>query len=163
MLKRSISLVVITLFLVFYVAVNGAHALELDKETRTVPLNEKGETVTMSLEQVTLGKRQFNYACAQCHVGGGTRTNPNINLSSEALSRATPSRNNLEALVDYMHNPTTYDGFTSIAEVHPATSSSDVFPKMRNLTEEDLVAIAGFILVQPKVVGEQWAGGKANN
>ncbi len=163
MLKRSISLVVITLFLVFHVFAHGALALELNEETRTVPLNDKGETVVLSLKQMALGKRQFSYACAQCHVGGGTRTNPNINLSSESLARATPSRNNLEALVDYMHDPTTYDGFTSIAEVHPATRSSDVFPKMRNLTEDDLVAIAGFILVQPKVIAEQWAGGKANN
>ncbi|MGJ3247063.1 MAG: photosystem II cytochrome c-550 [Elainellaceae cyanobacterium] len=163
MLKRYISLILFTLVLAFQLFVDGAIALELNQETRTLPLNENGDPYVLSIEQVALGKRQFNYACAQCHVGGGTRTNPNIDLSSEALKGANPPRDNIESLVDYMKNPTTYDGFQSIAEVHPATSSSDVFPKMRNLTEEDLVAIAGFILLQPKVRSENWAGGKANN
>jgi photosystem II cytochrome c550 len=48
----------------------------------------------------------------------------------------------------------------SIAELHPSTQSTDIFPKMRNLTDDDLVAIAGHILIQPKVVGQKWGGGK---
>jgi photosystem II cytochrome c550 len=31
---------------------------------------------------------------------------------------------------------------------------------MRSLTEDDLFAIAGHILTQPKVVAEKWGGGK---
>jgi photosystem II cytochrome c550 len=31
---------------------------------------------------------------------------------------------------------------------------------MRNLTEDDLQAIAGYILIQPRVVGVKWGGGK---
>jgi photosystem II cytochrome c550 len=31
---------------------------------------------------------------------------------------------------------------------------------MRTLTQDDLVAIAGHILVQPKIVAEKWGGGK---
>jgi photosystem II cytochrome c550 len=62
--------------------------------------------------------------------------------------------------VDYLKNPTTYDGETSIAELHPSLQSSDIFPKMRNLNEEDLKAIAGHILLQPKIWGEKWGGGK---
>ncbi|WP_263975658.1 hypothetical protein [Leptolyngbya sp. 7M] len=38
----------------------GAVAAELDEATRTVPLNEQGETVTLSLAQVSEGKRLFN-------------------------------------------------------------------------------------------------------
>jgi photosystem II cytochrome c550 len=59
-----------------------------------------------------------------------------------------------------MKNPTSYDGVESIAEVHPSLKSQDNFPEMRNLTEDDLTAIAGHILLQPKVIGEKWGGGK---
>jgi photosystem II cytochrome c550 len=59
-----------------------------------------------------------------------------------------------------MKNPTSYDGLTSIAEIHPSLSSADIYPKMRDLTEDDLYAIAGHILIQPKVRGVQWGGGK---
>jgi len=59
-----------------------------------------------------------------------------------------------------MKDPTSYDGENSIAELHPSIKSAEIFPKMRNLTDEDLFAIAGHILVQPKVVAEKWGGGK---
>ncbi|MBF2049554.1 MAG: photosystem II cytochrome c-550 [Leptolyngbya sp. IPPAS B-1204] len=160
MFKKCIWLVALTVFLAFQMFAGGAVAAELDEATRTVPLNEQGETVTLSLAQVSEGKRLFNYACGQCHVGGITKTDPNVGLDPETLALATPRRDNLEALVDYMHNPTTFDGADSIAELHPSTQSTDIFPKMRNLTEDDLVAIAGHILLQPKVVGVKWGGGK---
>jgi len=76
------------------------------------------------------------------------------------LTLATPVRNNITSLVDYMKNPTTYDGLESIAEVHPSIASADIFPKMRSLSEEDLFAIAGHILVQPQIISEKWGGGK---
>ena len=81
-------------------------------------------------------------------------------MDAEALSLATPTRNNAAALVDYLKNPTTFDGLESIAEIHPSIKSADIFPKMRSLTEDDLYAIAGHILVQPKIVAEKWGGGK---
>lgn len=160
MLKRYIWLVMATVFFAFQSFVGHAMAAELSAETRTVPLNDRGDSITLSLKQVKEGKRLFQYACAQCHVGGITKTDPNVGLDPEALSLATPPRNNLDALVDYMKNPTSYDGVESIAEVHPSLKSKDTFPEMRNLTEDDLVAIAGHILLQPKVVGEKWGGGK---
>lgn len=160
MLKRYIWLTVVAVCLAFQMFVGGASAVELDAATRTVPQNELGDTVTLNPKQVAEGKRLFNYACGQCHAGGVTKTDPNVGLDPEALSLATPNRNSLEALVDYMNNPTTYDGQESIAELHPSTQSSDIYPKMRNLTEEDLKSIAGFILLEPKVVGEKWGGGK---
>ncbi|UBF28479.1 cytochrome c-550 [Kovacikia minuta CCNUW1] len=160
MLKRYIWLAVATVFFTFQLFVGNVSAAELDKATRTVPLNDKGGTVVLSLKQVKEGKRLFQYACAQCHVGGVTKTDPNVGLDPESLSLATPPRNNIEALVDYMEAPTSYDGETSIAEVHPSLKSKDNFPEMRNLTRDDLVAIAGHILLQPKVVGEKWGGGK---
>lgn len=160
MLKRYLWLVVIAVVALFQVVGGPAIAAELDAATRTVPLNNTGDTYTLSQKEVAQGKQLFNYACGQCHVGGVTKTDPNVGLEPEALALATPPRNNIEALVDYLNDPTTYDGLESIAELHPSTQSSDIFPKMRNLTQDDLKVIAGHILLQPKVVGTRWGGGK---
>jgi len=160
MFRRLIGVVVVTVLLTFQLMVGSATAVELDAATRTVALNDKGDTITLSLKQVKEGKRLFQYACAQCHVGGVTKTNQNVGLEPEALALATPNRNNIEGLVDYMKNPTTYDGEEEISELHPSLKSADIFTEMRNLTEDDLVAIAGHILLQPKVVGTKWGGGK---
>lgn len=160
MLRRLIGVVVVTVLLTFQLMIGTATAVELDEAIRTVPLNEQGENITLSLKQVKEGKRLFQYACAQCHVGGVTKTNQNVGLEPEALALATPNRNNIEGLVDYMKNPTTYDGEEEISELHPSLKSADIFTEMRNLTEDDLVAIAGHILLQPKVVGNKWGGGK---
>jgi photosystem II cytochrome c550 len=62
--------------------------------------------------------------------------------------------------VDYMKDPTTYDGEESIAEIHPSLKSSDIFPKMRNLTDDELANIGGYVLVEPKILGNKWGGGK---
>lgn len=138
----------------------SVNAIELDENTRTVPLDSAGTTVILTPEQVKRGKRLFNASCGNCHVGGITKTNPNLGLEPDALSLATPARDNINGLVDYMKNPTTYDGLESIAEVHPSIKSADIFPKMRSLSEEDLFAIGGHILLQPKVSSEKWGGGK---
>ena len=145
--------------LTFFVFTSPSWAIELDEATRTLPLNSS-KTVTLSLEQVKKGKRLFINTCSICHTGGVTKTNPNVGLDTEALSLAVPTRNTIEGLVDYLKNPTTFDGLESIAEVHPSIKSADIFPRMRSLTEDDLFAIAGHILLQPKIVAEKWGGGK---
>lgn len=137
-----------------------ALAIELDDITRTVPLEASGTTVTLTPEQVKRGKRLFNSSCAVCHNGGVTKTNPNVGLDPESLSLATPARDNINSLIDYMKDPTSYDGSESIAEIHPSIKSADIFPKMRSLSDDDLFAIAGHILMQPKVASEKWGGGK---
>ena len=149
-----------TILLTVQFIVGSASALELDEAIRTVPLNAGGDTVVLSLKQVQQGKRLFNYACASCHAGGVTKTNQNVGLEPDSLAGAVPNRNNITGLVDYLKNPTTYDGETEISELHPSLKSADIFPKMRNLSDEDLEAIAGHILLQPKVVGTKWGGGK---
>jgi len=136
-----------------------ARSIELDEAILTVPLNGS-KTITFTPEQSKRGKRLFLSTCSVCHTGGITKTNPNVGLDTEALGLATPTRNTIEGLVDYMKNPTTFDGLESIAEIHPSIKSADIFPKMRTLTEDDLVAIAGHILIQPKIVAEKWGGGK---
>ena len=140
--------------------VSPVSALELDEDTRTVTLDAKGNTVILTPEQVKRGKRLFNNACGTCHVGGLTKTNPNVGLDTESLSLATPPRDSITSLVAYFKDPMTYDGLDSISETHPSIKSADIFPKMRSLTDEDLFAIAGHILLQPKVVNEKWGGGK---
>ena len=147
-------------FLMFSLFSEAALAIDLDDATRTVVSDEAGKTIILTPEQVKRGKRLFNATCGACHVGGITKTNPNVGLDPEALSLATPRRDNLSALVDYMKNPVTYDGLESIAEVHPSIKSADIYPRMRSLTDEDLTAIAGHILLQPKVQTEKWGGGK---
>jgi photosystem II cytochrome c550 len=160
MFKRLIGVFVATVLLTFQFIVGSAIAVELDEAIRTVPLNAQGDTIVLSLKQVKQGKTLFNYACAQCHAGGVTKTNQNVGLTPEDLALATPNRNNIEGLVDYIKNPTTYDGEEEISELHPSMKSADIFTEMRNLTEDDLVAISGHILLQPKVVGIKWGGGK---
>lgn len=160
MLKRFLLLAVATVFFAFQTLVTSAEAVELDAATRTVKLNDQGETVTLTLKQAASGRKLFSNTCAQCHAGGVTKTDFNVGLSPEDLAGATPARDNVTALVDYMHHPTTYDGETAISELHPSMESTDIFPEMKNLSEDDLFNIAGHILIQPKVLGEQWGGGK---
>jgi photosystem II cytochrome c550 len=146
-------------FLALFALNSSVSAIELDDAVRTIPFNTT-KTVSLTPEQVKRGKRLFNNSCSVCHTGGITKTNPNVGLDSESLSLATPARNTIESLVDYMKNPTSFDGLESIAEIHPSIKSADIFPKMRSLTEEDLFTIAGHILIQPKIVAEKWGGGK---
>jgi len=160
MLKKYSQLFSLVFFSIFSIFVTTASAIDLDEATRTVVADGSGKTITLTPEQVKRGKRLFNATCGACHVGGITKPNPNIGLDPEALSLATPRRDNVEALVDYLKNPTSYDGVESIAEIHPSIKSADIYPRMRSITDEDLTAIAGHILLQPKVVSEKWGGGK---
>lgn len=163
MLKRLIWVAIATFFFAAQVFVGSAAALELDESIRTVPANEDGDLIVLNTQETERGKRLFNDICAQCHVGGVTKTNPNVNLALDALANAEPPRDNIAGLVDYMQHPTSYDGELDMSELHPNTERSDLWPEMRNLTEDDLVAIAGHILIQPKVRGIVWGGGKAYN
>ena len=158
-ITKIISTSLFSLLAIFALFAPSSWAIELDDAVRTIPLSAT-KTVTLTPEQVKRGKRLFLSTCSICHTGGITKTNPNVGLDTEALSLATPARNTVEGLVDYLKNPTTFDGLESIAEIHPSVKSADIFPKMRTLTEDDLFAIAGHVLLQPKIVAEKWGGGK---
>ena len=160
MLKNKLLTILVLSALTINCQIKPVTALELDEDTRTVTLDAKGNSVVLTPEQVKRGKRLFNKACGTCHVGGLTKTNPNIGLDTESLSLATPARDNITSLVSYFKDPMTYDGIDSISEIHPSIKSADIFPKMRSLTDEDLFTIAGHILLQPKIVNEKWGGGK---
>ena len=160
MLKKYSQLLSLLFLGVFSFFVTTASAIELDEATRTVVADSSGKTIVLTPEQVKRGKRLFNATCGACHLGGITKTNPNVGLDPEALSLATPRRDNIAGLVDFMKNPTTYDGVDSIAEVHPSIKSADIYPRMRSVTDEDLTAIAGHILLSPRILSEKWGGGK---
>ena len=160
MFKKYSKFFVLILFGIFNIFVTTASAIDLDEATRTVVVDSAGTTTVLTPEQVKRGKRIFNATCGACHVGGITKTNPNVGLDPEALSLATPRRDNIAALVDYMKNPTTYDGLESIAEVHPSIKSADIYPRMRTVTDDDLYAMAGHIMLSPKILTEKWGGGK---
>lgn len=159
-MKKYSQFFFLMIFSVFSLFISTASAIDLDEATRTVIADESGKTIILTPEQVKRGKRLFNATCGACHVGGVTKTNPNVGLDPEALSLATPRRDNIAALVDYLKNPVTYDGLESIAEVHPSIKSADIYPRMRSITDDDMTAIAGHILLQPKVQTEKWGGGK---
>ncbi|MCG9886334.1 MAG: cytochrome c-550 [Cyanobacteria bacterium] len=159
MLRKCFLLAVAAVFLMLQVA-TPANAVEMDEALRTVKLNEAGQEVVLTMEQVALGKKLFNDTCAQCHAGGVTKTSPDLDLSTESLAGAIPTRDHIEGLVDYMKNPTSYDGELEIYEMHPSTRSADIYPEMRNLTDDELYAIAGHVLSQPKVIGARWGAGK---
>ncbi|MEI6616807.1 MAG: photosystem II cytochrome c-550 [Cyanobium sp. ELA507] len=137
-----------------------AAAARWDSATLTVPALADGSTVTFSEKEFKGGRKLFNNSCGSCHAGGITKTNQNVGLDPETLALATPPRDNVDSLVDFMKNPTSFDGEYSISDVHPSLRSSDVFVKMRDLDDNDLRLIAGYILVAPKVQGLQWGGGK---
>ncbi len=154
-LAAAIAFVMIA-FQLFTPSVNAA---DIPIELRTVPLNEN-TNIVLTQKDISKGKKLFQNACANCHLGGATFTNPNVNLSPESLAGAYPTRNNVLGLVDFMKKPTTYDGVTEIYDVHPSVKSTDIFPTMRGLTDNDLKLIAGYILYEPKVKGIGWGGGK---
>ena len=160
MLKKYSQIVSILFVGIFGLFVTTASAIDLDEATRTVVQDSAGKTTVLTPEQVKRGKRLFNATCGACHLGGITKTNPNVGLDPEALQLATPRRDSIDGLVDFLKNPTSYDGLESIAEVHPSIKSADIYPRMRSVTDDDLTAIAGHILLQPKIITEKWGGGK---
>ncbi|MEB3270172.1 MAG: photosystem II cytochrome c-550 [Synechococcus sp.] len=137
-----------------------AQAAQWSSEQLTVPAGPDGTLVTFSEQEIKSGRKLFNSSCGTCHAGGITKTNQNVGLDPETLALATPPRDSVSALVDYLKDPSSYDGEYSIADVHPSLRSSDVFVQMRNLDDSDLRLMAGYILVAPKVMGPQWGGGK---
>ena len=137
-----------------------AMAAQWSAEQLTVPATPDGTQVTFNEQEIKSGRKLFNSSCGECHAGGITKTHQNVGLDPETLALATPSRDNIEALVDYMKDPTSYDGEYSIADVHPSLRSSDIYVKMRDLDDDDLRLMAAYILVSPKVQGQQWGGGK---
>jgi len=160
-LRRSLSRLLLVLPVLIALAFSSpALAAQWDAETLTVNADASGTEVTFSEQEVKTGRKIFNTSCGTCHAGGITKTNHNVGLDPQTLALATPARDSVEGLVDYLKDPTSYDGEYSIADLHPSMRSRDLYPAMRDLTDEDLRLMAGYILVAPNVLGEEWGGGK---
>jgi len=80
------------------------------KEPISLDLDGQGETRQFSATDLSVGKQLFEKHCLNCHVGGATLPNPVVSLSLTALAGATPPRDNLNSLVDFLRQPMTYDG-----------------------------------------------------
>ncbi|WP_182670752.1 photosystem II cytochrome c-550 [Crocosphaera subtropica] len=156
-MKRFILMAIAAIFFFLQFPIHNANALELTEETRTVPLNEEGETITLTSEQITNGQRLFIRECTQCHLQGKTKTNNNVSLGLEDLSLAEPPRDNVLGLVDYLKYPTSYDGEDDYTELHVNVSRPDIYPELRDFTEDDLYDVSGYILVAPKL-DSYWGG-----
>ena len=102
MLKKYSQIVSILFVGIFSVFVTTASAIDLDEATRTVAQDSTGKTTVLTPEQVKRGKRLFNATCGACHVGGVTKTDQNVGLDPETLSLATPRRDNIDALVNFL-------------------------------------------------------------
>ena len=160
-LRRSLKgLLVLIPVLIGLAVISPAQAAQWDAETLTVPSDPSGTEVTFSDREIDAGRKVFNTSCGTCHAGGITKTNHNVGLDPETLALATPARDNVEALVDYMKDPTSYDGEYSIAELHPSMRDAELYPAMRDLDDAELRLMAGYNLVSPKVQGSAWGGGK---
>jgi photosystem II cytochrome c550 len=79
-------------------------------EPVSLPLNDKGQSMTFTAADLSVGKRLFEENCKNCHVGGATLPNPLVSLSLEDLKGATPPRNTVQGLVAFQREPLTYDG-----------------------------------------------------
>ncbi|MDJ0658905.1 MAG: photosystem II cytochrome c-550 [Crocosphaera sp.] len=156
-MKRFILMAIAAIFFFLQFPIHNASALELTEETRTIPLNEEGEMTTLSSEQITNGNRLFIRECTQCHLQGKTKTNNNVSLGLEDLALAEPPRDNLLGIVDYLKYPTSYDGEDDYTELHVNVTRSDLYPELRDFTEEDLYDVAGYVLVAPKL-DSYWGG-----
>jgi len=138
-----------TVLLMFGLVVGSAMAVELTTPSAPMPLNDKGDT--------TVASNKSRKANAYCYtvpsvMRGVTKTNQNIGLDPEALANATPARNNVEGLVDEKSH---YDG----EELRNYTQqSADIYAIEISL--KMTWSIADHVLLQPKIVGDKWGGGK---
>jgi photosystem II cytochrome c550 len=80
------------------------------KEPIELAVDQAENTRLFSPTQLSEGKRLFEENCTNCHVGGATLPDPTLSLALTALQGATPPRDTINALVDFMRQPKTYDG-----------------------------------------------------
>ncbi len=157
MVKRFIWVAIATVLFLFQVQVSSASAIELDRETLSVPLDDTERTTVLSEKELTNGQRVFNSSCTKCHLQGKTKTNNNVSLGLSDLKGAEPPLDNLLALVDFLKKPTSYDGEDDYSEIHPNVTRTDIFSDLKNLTEDDVYDVAGYVLIAPKL-DSHWGG-----
>ncbi|AFY70658.1 Cytochrome c-550 [Thalassoporum mexicanum PCC 7367] len=157
---RYLLVAIATIFMSWQLFTTNAMAANFTESSARIVKQNDNQSYTLSSDELAIGKKLFNSACANCHVGGITYTNPNVDLNLQTLALATPPRDSIDSLVDYLKNPTTFDGEVEISEIHPSLKSTEIFPMMRGLTDEQLKDISGYILYKGQLEGIKWGGGK---
>jgi photosystem II cytochrome c550 len=112
-----------------YLKVREPIALELDGQ---------GQTRLFSPEELSAGKQLFEQNCLNCHVGGTTLPDPSVSLSLSDLRGATPPRDAIVALVNYLRRPMTYDGSEETFWCRQVPESW--------LSQAQVESLAGFVL-----------------
>ncbi|MGG6297384.1 photosystem II cytochrome PsbV2 [Leptolyngbya sp. AN02str] len=107
-------------------------------EPVALPWNTNGETRNFSAADLSTGKRLFESNCINCHVGGITLPDPSITLSLEDLKHATPPRNAIASLTEFMRHPMTYDGLEETIWCRQVSEDW--------MTDEELGDLAAFLL-----------------
>jgi photosystem II cytochrome c550 len=79
-------------------------------EPVSVDLDGKGQTKQFSSEDLSEGKELFEAHCLNCHVGGATLPDPTVSLALNTLAGATPPRDTINGIVNFLREPMTYDG-----------------------------------------------------
>ncbi len=79
-------------------------------EPIALALDGKGQTKLFSAEDLSFGKQLFKTNCINCHVAGATLPNPKVSLALDTLAGATPPRDNINGIVNFLRHPMTYDG-----------------------------------------------------
>ncbi len=156
-MKRFFWGAIAAVFFLLQLGVGNANAVVLTESTLTVPFDGASKTTTLTSQEFARGQKIFVDTCTQCHLQGKTKTNNNVSLGLSDLSKAEPPRDNLAAIVDYLKHPTSYDGEDDYSELHPNVTRADIYPEMRNLTEDDLYDVAGYTLIAPKL-DSRWGG-----
>lgn len=96
------------------------------------------DTQLFTAEEFSQGKHLFEENCINCHVGGITLPDPDVSLSLVALQNATPPRDTVLALMEFLRQPMTYDGQ---AETIWCRQISDTW-----MDDATLRTLAGFVL-----------------
>jgi photosystem II cytochrome c550 len=73
-------------------------------------MDHAGTTKEFSYDDMVVGKELFAQNCLSCHVGGTTLSSPDVSLALKDLQGATPPRDTVNDLVQYMRHPLAYDG-----------------------------------------------------
>jgi len=133
---------ILVTWLLILLPVQSVNAANLDsyvvrylqvKEPVDLQLNEQGDTRKFSVEDLSAGKRLFEDSCLNCHVGGSTVPNPIVSLSLKDLAGATPSRDNINALVAFLREPMSYDGTEESYWCRQVPESWMAQPEIENL------------------------------
>jgi photosystem II cytochrome c550 len=110
----------------------------LPDQSAPLVLDSQGNTRDFTYNELLAGKGLFEQNCLSCHVGGSTLVSPTVSLSLAALKGATPPRDTIQALVEYMRHPLAYDGSDENYSCREVPESW--------LSQEEVETIAAFVL-----------------